>query len=309
MALNLFDKPLIDHPDFEQLLEAGTFGCWAREARSLHDHGYCLLDLEHPVIDGIINDLIDILYPTMYPQIEAWRNGQQGVPRLQDGWHKYSQILDLSQQSLILNCLQVLYGRKPFAFQTLNFAVGSEQHFHSDAVHFHSYPHGFMCGVWIALEDVSTESGPLIYYPGSHRLPYLTAGILDLSPDLVAKEEHPQRFFEERWREAVNHKGYAQHRFLPKRGQVLIWHANLLHGGQQVSNRKASRWSQVTHYFFSDCLYTTPLKTFSYEYGGPTLRNPFDIVKGCRRYSDKNWQGLGLANSYVPDGPFNSTNE
>jgi ectoine hydroxylase-related dioxygenase (phytanoyl-CoA dioxygenase family) len=39
-------------------------------------------------------------------------------------------------------------------------------------MHFHSAPAGFMCGLWIALEDVRPEAGPLIYYPGSHRSPY-----------------------------------------------------------------------------------------------------------------------------------------
>ena len=37
-----------------------------------------------------------------------------------------------------------------------------------------------MCGVWIALEDVDPDEGPLSYYPGSPRLPYVSAG--DLRP-------------------------------------------------------------------------------------------------------------------------------
>lgn len=28
-----------------------------------------------------------------------------------------------------------------------------------------------MCGVWVALEDVGPDQGPLVYYPGSHRWP------------------------------------------------------------------------------------------------------------------------------------------
>ena len=31
-----------------------------------------------------------------------------------------------------------------------------------------------MCGVWVALEDVTEGSGPLDYLPGSHKLPVLT---------------------------------------------------------------------------------------------------------------------------------------
>ena len=50
-----------------------------------------------------------------------------------------------------------LYGREPFPFQTLNFPYGSRQHYHSDAVHFNSLPKGFMCGVWVALEDIHED--------------------------------------------------------------------------------------------------------------------------------------------------------
>jgi len=120
MALNLFDKPLIDRPDFEELFDAGRFGRWAREARSLHDNGFCLLEFDQSVIDDLTLDVVEVLSPIMLPQVQAWQRGQQGVPRLQDGWQQHFQIFKISQQSLLLECLQALYGREPFAFQTLN---------------------------------------------------------------------------------------------------------------------------------------------------------------------------------------------
>ena len=47
--------------------------------------------------------------------------------------------------------------------------------------------------------------------------------------------------------------------FLPKKGQALIWDANLLHGGAPQTDRSLTRHSQVTHYFFEGCSYFTPL--------------------------------------------------
>ena len=72
----------------------------------------------------------------------------------------------------ILRLLETLYGRPAFPFQTLTFPVGTQQPPHSDSVHFSAVPDGFMCGVWVALEDIDTDNGPLIYYPGSHRWPH-----------------------------------------------------------------------------------------------------------------------------------------
>jgi ectoine hydroxylase-related dioxygenase (phytanoyl-CoA dioxygenase family) len=42
-----------------------------------------------------------------------------------------------------------------------------------------------MVGVWVALEDIDSSNGPLIYYPGSHRLPIFTNEHLGINPDLA----------------------------------------------------------------------------------------------------------------------------
>ena len=39
---------------------------------------------------------------------------------------------------------------------------------------------------------------------------------------------------------------------LPKKGQVVIWDSNTIHGGGFVADKTATRTSQVTHYFFDD---------------------------------------------------------
>jgi len=55
----------------------------------------------------------------------------------------------------------------------------------------------------------------------------------------------------------TEHRAKTEH-FLARQGQALIWCANLLHGGSLQNNPTLTRWSQVTHYFFDDCVYYTP---------------------------------------------------
>lgn len=140
---------------------------------------------------------------------------------------------------------------------------------------------------------------PLIYFPGSHRLPYLSARSLGLVRDAVMGEQHPQRFFEPSWQQAVSEHAFEKQQFLPKRGDLLIWHANLLHGGEPVQDKTSRRWSQVNHYFFANCLYTTPMRNFASEEGGTYLRNPFDIAKGTQRFDHVEWQDLNPTLSKV----------
>ena len=46
--------------------------------------------------------------------------------------------------------------------------------------------------------------------------------------------------------------------FEAKKGDALIWSSKLIHGGSPVRKPGSTRWSQVTHYFFEDCIYLTP---------------------------------------------------
>lgn len=272
--------PLIDRLDFDSLLAENRFGRWSEQACNLHRHGYCILDIADQITVQDCEHLIDVFAKQLARDLEEWEAGRSGSMRVQDGWKDEPAVRRLALHPLVLDLLSSLYGRDPFAFQTLNFAVGSEQPYHSDAVHFHSQPHGFMCGVWIPLADVEPDSGPLVYYPGSHRLPYRSAASLGLTPDQVATEPHPQCFFEPGWQEDVQRLGFQPQLFFPRRGQALIWHANLLHGGSSVANRRSRRWSQVVHFYFEDCLYTTPMKCFSPDQGGACFRTPVDIATG-----------------------------
>jgi len=36
-------------------------------------------------------------------------------------------------------------------------------------LHLTPFPAGYMCGTWLALQDVMEDSGELVIYPGSHR--------------------------------------------------------------------------------------------------------------------------------------------
>jgi hypothetical protein len=64
-----------------------------------------------------------------------------------------------------------------------------------------------------------------------------------------------------------------------------------------VQEKTSRRWSQVNHYFFADCLYTTPMRNFGVDEGGTCLRNPFDLAKGTARYNEADWRDVNLMQS------------
>jgi hypothetical protein len=160
----------------------------------------------------------------------------------------------------------------------LNFPVGTQQAFHSDSVHFSSIPERFMCGIWVALEDIGEGAGPLEYYPGSHKWPIvyneqLGIRMSDSSMDVS------QAVYHDVWTALVEKRGIAPHYFRARAGDALIWAANLLHGGSRQRDPNLTRWSQVTHYFFENCCYIAPMLS-DVPIGKLEMRRLVDIATG-----------------------------
>ncbi len=273
------DTAYIDQINCKSRIEQGFFGRYSDIAYNMNSKGFSIL----PIKDPSWIELIDNIRELLEVHLNIKKSNGEDIPviRIQDGWrkNKLKDLLKISCHKEILSALRILYGKYPFPFQTLNFATGSRQHFHSDAVHFNSYPHGFMCGVWVALEDIHTDSGPLEYYPSSHNLPYRTSRDLGFSLEDVNSKKHPQKLFEEQWRMDIAQNNFKKNIFLAKKGDVLIWHANLLHGGSPVKNKLLTRWSQVSHYFFRDCEYINPFfKTTDDIECEKAKKDPYDLL-------------------------------
>ena len=294
--------PLIDSPLFSDHRLEGLFGDHLAVADQLHQQGYAVLDLGRDRMELLASSIKNDLRCHFEPEIAAWRaRGAKYSPRLQDAWKRSHAVRELALLPEITSVLKTCWGRETFAFQTLNFPVGTQQELHSDAVHFHSEPAGFMCGVWVPLEDIHPDSGPLLYVPGTHRLPYLQAA--DVGVTQREGWTPTQEIFEPYWRTLVAEGDFPIERFTPHLGQILIWTANLIHGGSSVADSNQSRWSQVTHYFFEGCRHYTPMLS-DWPEGPVAWRQPFDISQGCEHQleSDSLGQELlaieALADSY-----------
>ena len=203
---------------------------------------------------------------------------QPEIGRFQDAWRMCPSVNELAGLRNILLTLKELYGRDPHPFQTLVFSTPTQQPAHSDHIHFSSIPNGFMCGVWVALEDVTPTNGPLFYFPGSHNLAYMNYHDLNITKN-PAHEEAAYQEYEARLEPLMLNLGFKKEVFYAKKGDVLIWSANLVHGGSLALDAQPSRWSQVTHYLFDNCVHYTP--RLSDEMTGDLyLRKPIDILTG-----------------------------
>jgi len=213
---------------------------------------------------------------------------QPGAGRLQDAWRRFDSVRRLATCAKVLRLLQFAYGRRPIPFQTLNFTVGTQQPLHSDTIHFDSFPQHFMCGVWVALEDADAGNGALQYVPGSHRLPIMALEDFGLSAGGYFTRNHVGEQYEAALRSYVAVMNLPTRTIPLKKGQAVVWAANLFHGGGPITQPGRTRLSQVTHYYFDDCLYTQPL--WSNLHGGRIMyKKVYDIA--ARRYVTPTYNG------------------
>ncbi|HVS13455.1 MAG TPA: phytanoyl-CoA dioxygenase family protein [Thermoanaerobaculia bacterium] len=155
--------------------------------------------------------------------------------------------LDLFLHPELFAVLRLLFEERAVATQSIYFEYGSRQPLHRDPVHVVMDPASHLLAAWIALEDIRPDSGPLTYVPGSHRHPYF-----QFEPGIY-RYDHYHHTAEDARRmaafelEQCERLGLKAEPFLPRRGQALIWHHSLLHGGSP-GDHSVTRKSFVVHY-------------------------------------------------------------
>lgn len=167
---------------------------------------------------------------------------------------------------------------EPSFLQTIYFHKGSQQALHSDYVYMSTIPEMQLCGIWMAFEDTTEENGPLMYVPGSHKIPVtnIETTYKERMPQIKKMIEDDKANLEERykgrrkltgetletclffdqWYDRIykvrDEMGLTTKTLLAKKGDVLFWHGNLLHGGSEIKNKTSSRKSAVAHFLTKD---------------------------------------------------------
>ena len=254
MSFNVVNEPWFESPFFYQILKSKKEKYFKKYAIDMHEKGYCVLDLNlsNIFINNINQDIEQSLNTGEFktnPKIYHYNK----YPRIVEAWKFSKNVAKLANNVILKKFLKYLYDSKPLPFSTINFIGGTEQPFHSDYIHFGSIPHKYLVGAWVALEDTHKQNGPLTVIPGSHKLSLIDYQDIKREKASNIKElEKNYRVYEEYIQNIIKYKKLKTKELHIKKGQVIIWAANLLHGGVKMKNYKLTRKSQVIHFHFSN---------------------------------------------------------
>jgi len=214
-----------------------------RHLRHFVERGYVILEgiLDDALIEAVNLEIDDAI-------ANRWQGYVNGSSqRLEHLHERYPAMRKLWLDRRHLRVADLIFGVPAWPCQTLTYVFGSQQDAHQDSIHLTPFPAGYMCGIWIALEDIVPDSGELVVYPGSHREPRVY--MKDAGCPKV--EGGNWSAFGARvvsgWLEQS--KRFEPVVYRPRKGTVLIWHENLLHAGSIRRDLSRSRRSVVIHCF------------------------------------------------------------
>ncbi len=259
---NEMNWPWVESPFFKELIHHQNLSESENEiARKFNQDGYVIIDLglSDEQISNFIKE-IDFLNSKDDTKTQEGGYHYSKGKRIFEGWKESEMLQSLSLNENVINTLKMLYKREPYPFQTITFNYGSNQPLHSDLIHFDSLPHRWLTAVWVALEDMTDQNGSLIYVPGSHKLPIFDFYDMKVNVPEYGKQFDSYSEYEEFIKQLVEVQELEVKPLICKKGQALIWSANLIHGGDIIRDVDSTRYSQVTHYYYDDCdVYYSPM--------------------------------------------------
>lgn len=191
-----------------------------------------------------------------------------------------------------------LLGAEPVAINSLSFKYGSQQSAHIDSWYMPPPKDNSLVVASICLEDVDPEAGPLFYYPGSHLIPgyrFSHGGLNVVLEEMQGCQDYLDRELAER--------GLEPRSFLGKKGDVFIWHCQLLHGGSPILRSEKTRKTLVVHYWGQDAV--EPQRVSSFGPGELYLDRDYWRTDGhppptASRHASRTNEKLAGANEMTP---------
>ena len=227
-----------------------------------HENGYVILKgvIDSKLIDSYIDELSNLQEQEACPLLvtsskftgqRKYRPDQVAAAdsiRVIDDYYFLKSSRQLLTARPIIDFLKLVFEQPPTLTQSLNFKYGSGQSLHQDTAFVRVTSPMMLAASWIALEDIKAGTGELMYMPGSHRwCDFLFSGRYthyDEARDGTGELARWQQWLKDR----ASNSPKPKETFLAKKGDVLLWHGGLAHGGSPLHQMNITRKSLVGHY-------------------------------------------------------------
>jgi hypothetical protein len=183
--------------------------------------------------------------------------GQKSFPALAP-YDSFDEIKDVCLHGPLMDRVRAMLGYDVSLFFNLSSFRSSERGWHQDD--YMCEPHVAATGVamWMSFDEIDADAGPFEFIPGSHRWPIMRKEkvIRYLTPEAAQTPNRKFRYWAELAEYYVNpacdsqiaKAGVPSRTFMARKGDVLVWHAALMHRGSHAKNPALDRPALIAHY-------------------------------------------------------------
>lgn len=163
------------------------------------------------------------------------------------------EIKNLCLYPPLLDKLQELIGHEMAMHLNLTNWKSTQRNWHQDDYLNPVSVNAHYAGVWFALDYIHPDSGPFEFVPGSHRWDVCRQEkILSALPPEIRSDPdwpwHAEKILNPLYDAEIERQRVQPVTWCGKKGDVLIWHAWLLHRGSLPRNPEIVRPTIITHY-------------------------------------------------------------
>lgn len=238
-------------------------------------YGYCVIS------KGVSKELCDAAVSDYDNWCQQFTD--ELLSKRDDGRHPrvvnlHSELDSLKQlftrSTRLLNLLDLVFFERASVYTSLMFQYGTQQPLHRDTPVFRTSPEERYVGVWFALEDATEENGCLVALERAHKggeidqyefAESVVENINDISPSGQGLWANYQKTMVEQCKK----EGFIEKKIIANKGDIVVWHPQLPHGGSKIMNETKTRYSIVYH--------VTPERTPVYQADVFFNRNKIDM--------------------------------
>jgi phytanoyl-CoA hydroxylase len=246
----------IADPVLKQSLVKFTVSDIAGIREQYEKHGYVLLHglIEHSLIDAFMVQYERIkhsrafiyysqsIHRAIRPQLNEYGFIRESIldPTRMGLFPRFSDtIRQCIYHEAVTDALTALDGHEQHvSWQDMFFDLSTGTIDHADTWYMDTDPPGSLVGAWFALEKIDKRAGTFFVMPGSHRVPPL---------DRSRYPEHEE--FRKATLKMVEEHGFEPLGMPIDKGDVILWHPFLIHGGFSNQDPHFSRKSLTSHFF------------------------------------------------------------
>lgn len=163
------------------------------------------------------------------------------------------EMRDLALHTPVVEAMEDLLGEPVGLHLCLTGWVTTERDWHQDTFLNPEYVGNRYIAAWFALDDINPDSGPFQFVPGSHRWPVIRRH--RVFQYLTSQEQldegwptHTQKWVANACMDEIVKRNQEVVTYTPSKGDVLLWHSNLVHRGSPANKPGMVRKSLIAHY-------------------------------------------------------------